>query len=215
MRPIHLKKLKPAGAATPRRARRRREERTLADAIATDVAALVVDPAFAGTPTGAVLRELCELDAIEHAFHGGLVLTVAEVPSDFRGPRMPELAERIAVRWARAPGVIDAVALGEAAAESAGSRPQGSAPCSPSDGPRVHGATDPARRRVRRSGPCVRRGVLRAAGSRNPVGLGRPPLALPRNAASSAQPRLGCEIHATPVGLPNHRAQPARASVRP
>jgi Protein of unknown function (DUF3626) len=74
-----------------------------------DVDALVVDPAFAGTPTALVLAQLCERYRVQLCWHHGFRLAVSEVPSDFRGRTMPSLARRIAPS-----GFVDAAALGAA-----------------------------------------------------------------------------------------------------
>jgi hypothetical protein len=79
-------------------------------ALADDVEALVADPSFVGTPTGATLTHLCERYCIPLYFHAGSVLDASEVPSDVRGPTMPSLAARVARN-----GDIDARAIGEAA----------------------------------------------------------------------------------------------------
>jgi uncharacterized protein DUF3626 len=79
-------------------------------ALADDVEALVADPSFVGTATGATLTELCERYSLALYFHAGSVLPASEVPSDVRGPTMPSLAARVA-----RDGVVDARAIGEAA----------------------------------------------------------------------------------------------------
>lgn len=76
-----------------------------------DVERLVVDPSFAGTPTGAVLDDVCHRHGVEQRRHCGFRLGVADVPDDFRGPAMPRLARRIA-----RDGVLDAAAIGAAEA---------------------------------------------------------------------------------------------------
>lgn len=77
-----------------------------------DVESLVVDPSFRDTSTGRTLETLCERYDVRLYWHGGFVLATNEVPSDFRGPTMPSLAERIAVH-----GYVDAVAIGKAAVD--------------------------------------------------------------------------------------------------
>lgn len=77
-----------------------------------DAEALVADPSFQGTKTGEVLEKLCGHYDLRLYWHQGFVLDAADVPSDFRGPAMPSLAQRIAVN-----GRIDAHAIGTAAAE--------------------------------------------------------------------------------------------------
>ena len=83
--------------------------------LSRDVEALVVDPAHEGTEVGERLRELCERHGVAHLRHPGFVLAPHEVPPDFRGPRMPALAERVSERYARSAPTIDAVAIGRAA----------------------------------------------------------------------------------------------------
>jgi hypothetical protein len=79
-------------------------------ALADDVEALVADPSFRGTPTGATLTELCQRYGVALHFHRGSVLLESEVPSDVRGSSMPSLAARAA-----RDGAVDARAIGEAA----------------------------------------------------------------------------------------------------
>lgn len=74
-----------------------------------DVEALVVDPSFDGTPTGAVLDAIGERYAIPVRRHPGFRMRAADVPGDFRVPEMRPLAERIARG-----GVVDAAAIGDA-----------------------------------------------------------------------------------------------------
>lgn len=57
---------------------------------------LVADMSFVGTQTEEVLQQLCDTYNIEFVYHRGFSLRVDEVPADFRGPRMPQLARRIA-----------------------------------------------------------------------------------------------------------------------
>ncbi|HDR7793119.1 TPA: DUF3626 domain-containing protein [Bacillus luti] len=61
-----------------------------------DVEALVVDPSFKGTDVGKTLEKICLKYSIDLYWHIGFVLTVDEVPMDFRGSNMPSLARRIA-----------------------------------------------------------------------------------------------------------------------
>jgi hypothetical protein len=83
-----------------------------------DVDALVIDPAFQETRTGATLVKLCREYEIPNGWHSGFELPVEEVVADFRGPAMPQLANRIARG-----GIIDAAVIG-AAASTLHSRPE-------------------------------------------------------------------------------------------
>lgn len=83
--------------------------------LARDVAALVIDPAFEGTETGDPLRSLAEKHGFALHSHPGFVLAPAEVPADFRGPRMVPLAAHLEERFGSGQGEIDAFVLGRAA----------------------------------------------------------------------------------------------------
>ncbi len=61
-----------------------------------DAQALVADPSFRGSDTGAALQELATQYAVDLYWHRGFELEVANVPRDFRGPTMPSLAARVA-----------------------------------------------------------------------------------------------------------------------
>ncbi|MGJ5818607.1 DUF3626 domain-containing protein [Paludibaculum fermentans] len=77
-----------------------------------DVELLVADPAFAATPTGPALQALAEKYGFDLRWHSGFRLPVRDVPDDFRGPAMPEFAQRVA----GAADILDAAAIGQAAA---------------------------------------------------------------------------------------------------
>jgi hypothetical protein len=83
--------------------------------LADDVATLVIDPAFDDTPTGTALERLASTCGLALDRHPGFVLAPAEVPADFRGPRMPALAELLDRRFAASPGVLDCAVIGRAA----------------------------------------------------------------------------------------------------
>lgn len=78
--------------------------------LALDVEALVIDPAFDDTETGAHLEAIAARYGIALRRHAGFVLHPSDVPSDFRGPHMRPLAERIA-----GDSDFDAATLGRAA----------------------------------------------------------------------------------------------------
>ncbi|MBX3187828.1 MAG: DUF3626 domain-containing protein [Labilithrix sp.] len=84
--------------------------------LARDVEAIVVDPSFTGTEIGDALEALASRHRISLRRHPGFALSPAEVPDDFRGPRMAPLARRIEAAFASVPGRLDAAALGRAAA---------------------------------------------------------------------------------------------------
>lgn len=76
-----------------------------------DVAVIVVDPSFAGTAVERDLSEASQKFGFELAWHGGSELESDKVPSA-RAPTMPDLAKKVA----RPDGVVDAHAIGMAAA---------------------------------------------------------------------------------------------------
>jgi hypothetical protein len=82
-----------------------------------DVTRLVIDPSFDATDTGRTMTTIGERFGIEVRRHPGYVLDVAEVPHDFRGPRMPAFAKRVAEQFSSNLGRIDAAAIGRAAAD--------------------------------------------------------------------------------------------------
>jgi hypothetical protein len=73
------------------------------------VTAVVADPSFRGTPTGALLADL----APQLRWHPGFVLGPEEFPEELRGPVAPQLAVFVASRF-RADRV-DAALVGRAA----------------------------------------------------------------------------------------------------
>ncbi len=77
-----------------------------------DVDALIADPSFRGSDIGIDLERLCKFHDIAMYWHGGFVLNVEDVPSDFRGPEMPALARRVAEN-----GLLDVRMIGCAAAD--------------------------------------------------------------------------------------------------
>jgi len=77
--------------------------------LADDVEMLVADSSFKGTQVGSLLEQLCLKYSIKLIWNIGPYLMVEEVPTDFRGPTMPSLANRIAKN-----GYIDASIIGEA-----------------------------------------------------------------------------------------------------
>jgi hypothetical protein len=78
--------------------------------LASDIEMLVADACYRGTETGEQLALLCQRYEIVLAWHPGFCLDVANIPRDFRGPAMPELAERLAID-----NRVTAHAIGQAA----------------------------------------------------------------------------------------------------
>lgn len=76
-----------------------------------DVEILVSDPSFKDTPIGELFEQLCAKYIIQLYWHRGFALPVSQVPSDFRGNKMPSLAQRIAKQ-----NYIDVGMIGKAAA---------------------------------------------------------------------------------------------------
>ena len=87
--------------------------------LAIDVETIVVDPSFEGTEVGSDLEAAAERYQFELAWHGGSEIRIGEVPDDFRGPAMLDLARRIA----RPDDVIDARAIGNYARSAFVSEP--------------------------------------------------------------------------------------------
>jgi len=79
--------------------------------LAEDVAAVVVDPSFRGTPYESLLRAI----GVPVRWSPGFELPAAEFPAELRGPEVPPLAARIAARYGRP--VLDAEVIGRAAGE--------------------------------------------------------------------------------------------------
>ena len=77
-----------------------------------DVKTLVIDPSFKETETGILLQKIGEKYDIEIQYHNGFELEIADVPTDFRGAKMPILAEKIALNK-----VINPHIIGKAAAD--------------------------------------------------------------------------------------------------
>lgn len=84
--------------------------------VGTDVAAVVADPSFRGTPTEAALHTL----GVDVRWHRGFRLPATDFPAGLRGAEIPPLAREIAARY-REP-VLDAEILGRAARD--GDHPQ-------------------------------------------------------------------------------------------
>ena len=61
-----------------------------------DIGYLVADPSFKDTNIGELMQSICDEYDIELLWHQGYQLNVEQVPADFRGATMPELAMVIA-----------------------------------------------------------------------------------------------------------------------
>jgi hypothetical protein len=105
--------------------------------LATDVDTMVVDPSFRGTDVERDLATAAGRYGFDLRWHAGSELAVADVPADFRGPEMPDLAARVAGgRFDGKRGdrerVVDAAAIGRAFTGDAPAppRPDGDDPIS-------------------------------------------------------------------------------------
>lgn len=74
----------------------------------TDVDAIVLDPSFLATDIDRAVTELSGRYDVGIDWHDGSELAVGQIPTDFRGPTMPEVGRRAA----RADGIVDAHSLG-------------------------------------------------------------------------------------------------------
>lgn len=79
----------------------------------SDVEAVVLDPSFQGSSVNKDMQAAAERYGFPLRWHGGSELYVDDVPSDFRGPTMPEVARAVV----GADGIIDAHAIGIHAAK--------------------------------------------------------------------------------------------------
>jgi len=77
--------------------------------LADHVQELVADPSFRDTHTGEILKQLCTQYKITLRWHDGYLLQIDDVPDDFRGGEMPEVARKIAEN-----GAIHAELIGRA-----------------------------------------------------------------------------------------------------
>ncbi|MBA4865470.1 DUF3626 domain-containing protein [Streptomyces sp. PSKA54] len=81
-----------------------------------DAEALVLDPSFRGTRTGALLLEAAARHGIAVEWHEGFRLRAEDLDDEFRGPVMRPLALRVCAEFAGPDGRLDAQVLGRAAA---------------------------------------------------------------------------------------------------
>ncbi|MET8090670.1 DUF3626 domain-containing protein [Micromonospora sp. NPDC005220] len=80
-----------------------------------DVEELVVDPSFAGTPTGATLESIARRHGFPLRWDPGFALAVDRVDAEFRGPAIPGLAARLHREFARSGAPVDAALIGRGA----------------------------------------------------------------------------------------------------
>ena len=80
-----------------------------------DAEALIADPSFQGTETGRQLEAVARRYGFTLAWHRGFVLEAEDVPVDFRGRAVAELAGRIASELGDGSGRLDAELIGRAA----------------------------------------------------------------------------------------------------
>lgn len=83
-------------------------------AIREDVEALVADGSFRGSPVGEDLEALARDCGLELRWLPALTLQAADVPRDFRGPRVAELAKILSDAYG-SQGQIDAATIGRGA----------------------------------------------------------------------------------------------------
>ncbi len=81
--------------------------------LAEHVESLVVDPSFRDTHTGDTLVEVSETYGITLRWHAGFQLHASQVPNDYRGGQMREVAQTIAEN-----GQITAATIGRAAIQT-------------------------------------------------------------------------------------------------
>ena len=63
-----------------------------------DVECLIADPSLIGTNIEKVFNDICERYNIKLHWHSGFALSLDEIPLDFRGAKMPELAKQITAK---------------------------------------------------------------------------------------------------------------------
>jgi hypothetical protein len=80
----------------------------------TDVDAIVLDPSFQATEVHQAVARVSDRYDVELEWHPGSELPVDQIPTDFRGPTMPE----VGTRAARADGVVDARSIGVVARDT-------------------------------------------------------------------------------------------------
>lgn len=79
--------------------------------LAVDVEAIVLDPSYTSTSVARDVAAAAERYGFTQRWHDGSELEVGDVPTDFRGPTMPQIARQVA----RTDGMVDAERIGRAA----------------------------------------------------------------------------------------------------
>lgn len=72
-----------------------------------DITSLVADYSFRDTEVEIDLRNICSKYSINFCWHSGFQMKEADFPTNFRGPKIPEIVKRIAHR-----GVVNAYLIG-------------------------------------------------------------------------------------------------------
>ncbi|MCL1037434.1 DUF3626 domain-containing protein [Shewanella submarina] len=93
-----------------------------------DIDLLVLDASYRGTETGAAASLLCEKYHLSLSWSPSLTLNIEEVPADYRGKSMPQLARRVAPG-----GVLNVRLIGAAARSVACGDPEWTQLGSPSE----------------------------------------------------------------------------------
>jgi hypothetical protein len=76
--------------------------------LAEDVESIVLDPSFASSDIEATLRRAASRYDFDLSFHGGSEVSPSDIPDEFRGRSVVDLARRVA----RPDGIVDAACLG-------------------------------------------------------------------------------------------------------
>jgi hypothetical protein len=81
----------------------------------SDAEAIVADPSFQGAEIERTLDETARRYQLDLRWHAGFELVAADVPSEFRGPAIPVIAERIAREFGGGSSRLHAELIGRAA----------------------------------------------------------------------------------------------------
>jgi hypothetical protein len=83
--------------------------------LAKDAEAIIADPSFQRTPIGSALMGISRRYELDLTWHSGFELDVADVPAEFRGPRIPLVARRIIEEFGGTSSRLHAELIGRAA----------------------------------------------------------------------------------------------------